>query len=267
MAEHALAPLCRAFGDADWEAEVRRFGAALLAATRERFWSEGHGLFVDNLPWLGEEGGDVRLSDRSLAMSVLFDQCPGGRTEESVRVLAETPPELGLSFPGNANWHLWALARGGRVDALLDDLRTRWWSMESVHRNNTLQEDWHVAPDSTSQWSHIPVAPLFVLYMSVAGIRPLAPGYTRYEIRPQLADLERLALTYHTPGGPILFRSAGRRGSRVLEITAAPVGDGVLVLDSREAVDLEPSPESAGHGLTAYVLPAGATASLDLMHT
>jgi alpha-L-rhamnosidase len=267
MAEHALAPLCRAFGDHDWEADVRRFSASLLAATTERFWSEQRGMFVDNLPWTTEEGGQARLSDRSLAMSILFEQCPGGRTGESLGALADPPPELGLSFPGNANWKLWALGKGGRVDALLADLRTRWWAMESVHRNNTLQEDWHVSPDSTSQWSHIPVAPLFVLYMNIAGIRPLAPGYARYEMRPQPADLERLALTYHTRRGPVHFRSTGRLGSRLLEITAAPSGDGVLLLDSREAIGLERLREGDARGLSAYRLSPGTAVSLELTHT
>lgn len=65
-------------------------------------------LFVNNLPWLAEEH-QVRLCDRSLATAVLFDECPGGRIEASVRALADCPPELGLSYPCNAGWRLWAL--------------------------------------------------------------------------------------------------------------------------------------------------------------
>ena len=53
-----------------------------------------------------------------------------------------------------------------------------------------------------AQWSHCAVVPLYVLYMSIAGIRPLSPGFSRFEIRPQLADLEQLDLVAHTVRGP-----------------------------------------------------------------
>ena len=39
--------------------------------------------------------------------------------------------------------------------------------------------------------------------MSLAGIQPLAPGFRRCGIRPQLADLELLELTVHTVQGRI----------------------------------------------------------------
>jgi hypothetical protein len=39
--------------------------------------------------------------------------------------------------------------------------------------------------------------------MSLAGIQPLAPGFRRCEIRPQLADLKLLELTVHTVQGRI----------------------------------------------------------------
>ena len=39
-------------------------------------------VFVNNLPWLQEEK-ETRLCDRSLATAILFDQCPGNRTQEN----------------------------------------------------------------------------------------------------------------------------------------------------------------------------------------
>ena len=154
-----------------------------------RFWSPEQSLFINNLPWLGEEGSP-RMCDRSLATAILFDQCPHGQTDAALRVLAECPPEMGFSYPANAGWRLWALGKGGRADVIVKDFRERWANMESVLLNNTLQEDWHAKPDSGSEWSHCPVAPLYVTTMSLAGIKPLVPGFKRCEIRPQLADLE-----------------------------------------------------------------------------
>ena len=106
-----LAPLCAAFGDSGRERQAREFGKTLHAETVKQFWSKERKLFVNNLPWLKEEG-NIRMCDRSLATSVLFDQCPDGDSSAAVQTLAECPPEMGFSYPANAVWRLWAASRG-----------------------------------------------------------------------------------------------------------------------------------------------------------
>lgn len=266
MLEHALAPLCRAFGDRKREKAVRDIGRSLLAAAVGGFWSPERELFVDNLPWAGEEGAS-RLSDRSLATAVLFDQCPGHKTEAALRALAECPPEMGFSYPANAGWRLWALARGGRADVVLRDLRERWAPMDSVRLNNTLQEDWEARPDSGQQWSHCAVAPLYIAYMGLAGIRPLEPGFGRVEIRPQPGDLERLELVARSVRGSLVFRSAGKTGDRELTLELPAGCAGELVLSEEESVELEPIPRTGSPSLRRYGLPAGRRTVLRLKHT
>jgi hypothetical protein len=154
--QHALAPICRAFGDAGQAEIADQFGKDLLRAAVRRFWSRERALFINNLPWLAEEK-TPRTCDRSLATAILFDQCPDRNTEAALRSLTNCPPEMGFSYPANACWRLWALARGGRADVIVKDLRERWAIMNSVKLNNTLQEDWKAAPDSGAQWSHCAV--------------------------------------------------------------------------------------------------------------
>ena len=237
-------------------------GSRIQAATVRRFWNAERGLFINNLPWVKEEGS-VRMCDRSLATAVLFDQCPQEHTEAVLRVLAECPPEMGFSYPANAGWRLWALGKGGRTDVIVKEFRERWANMESVLLNNTLQEDWHAKPDSSSEWSHCPVAPLYVTTMSLAGINPLVPGYKRCEIRPQVADLELLELTVHSVQGPIEFTSKGKLGARELTLKLPAGCEGELVVDRRESVALAPiaAPAASSH-LARYRLPAGQTAAL-----
>ncbi len=210
MLEYALAPIAEIFAGREYAERCRSFSRRMLAAARARFWSPQRGLFVDNLPWAREEG-EVRLSDRTLATAILFGQCPGGDTRASVEALATAPPEMGVSYPCNAGWRSWALAKAGHVQPVIDDFRRRWATMRSVIENLTIQEDWQAAPDSTAQWSHCGVVPLYCAYMDLAGIRPLEPGFRRVAIRPQLGDLNDLALTAHTPRGAIEFQ-AERRG-------------------------------------------------------
>ncbi len=267
MLQNPLAQICEAFGDPTRASAARDFGLQIQAATVRRFWDPKQSLFINNLPWLKEDGGQ-RMCDRSLATAVLYDQCPQGRTEAASRALADCPPEMGFSYPANAGWRLWALGKCGRADVIVKDLRERWATLDSVRLNNTLQENWHVKPDSNSEWSHCPVIPLYIPTMSLAGIKPLAPGFGRCEIRPQLADLDLLELTANTVRGPIEFSGRGKLGSRDLTISLPPGCGGELVVDQRENVALNPVVEStAPKGLARYQLPAGKATSVHLIFT
>ena len=256
MFEHALAPLARARGDGRRAEESARRGRELLAATVRRFWSPERGLFVNNLPWLAEEK-KPRLCDRSLATSILFDQCPAGNTAAALAALVACPAEMGLSYPCNACWRYWALARLGRADVIVREFRGRWARMKSVLLNNTLQEDWEAASDSTSQWSHCAVAPLYVLFSDIAGIRATAPGFARCQIRPQLADLADLDLTYFTVRGPIRFTAQRQPGTQQLKILIPAGCNAELLLPPGKTTTLPALVPDHPLGLKRFQLQAG----------
>ncbi len=107
------------------------------------------------------------------------------------------------------------------------------------------------------------MAPLYCLFMNVAGIRPLEPGFGRCEIRPQLGDLEALDLTAQTVRGPIHFHSQGPLGRRELVITLPAGCEGELVLPAGEQVEQERL-GSLPNGLDRYRLPVGQNVHLML---
>jgi alpha-L-rhamnosidase len=259
----ALAPIATLAGDG---AGAKRFAAAsdsLAAAAARRYWSAERGLFVSNLPWEDEEG-ESRLDDRSLATALLFDLCPAGRAAESVKALAAPAPSLALGYPANAHWRMHALARHGRIDAVLREWRERWARLPSVLENNTTPEDWAVRPDSSDQWSHCAVGPLFVLFMDVAGIRPAAPGFERAAIRPQLGDLPGLELTCHTVRGPIGFRAELQEGGHHVAVTLPADMPGELLLPAGIAPGGGAIGSDRALGLSRFALPAGQTSEFDL---
>src|SRR5208283_1831111 len=266
MFQNALGPLCRAFGDGRVADSVEDLGRDIQKAAVRSFWSPGRGIFVVNLPWLAEETAP-RLCDRSLATALLYDQCPGGDQKAALQALADCPPEMGLSYPCNAGWRLWALGRGGRADAIVRDLRLRWATMASVRLNNTLQEGWTARPDSGDQWSHCAVAPLYVVYHCLMGLRPLVPGCSRVEIRPQLADLESLDVVAHTVRGPIRFTARGGPGDRELSLQLPPTCEAEIVLPSAESTRLARTGGPAPAGHARYRLPAGGGTTLHLRST
>lgn len=229
MLSHALAPLARAFGDETRASRIERLGRGILDAAVRAFWCDERGLFVNNLPWIGEEKAP-RLCDRSLATSILYGQCPKGNSAAALRALVERPPEMGVAYPANTIWRHWALCREGRADVVVREWRERWATLPSVLLNNTIQETWTIRPDSTDEWSHCGVVPLQVLFTDLLGLRPLAPGYARYRIRPQLATLGRIQAVARTPLGAFEFDVQPVPGGHRLELLVPAGGAGEILL-------------------------------------
>lgn len=266
MLANPLTALARLMGDETTARFGSEWGQELLKACTRRFWSREHRIFVDNLPWLAEEQ-TLRLHDRTLGTAVLYDQCPSGDVHAAVKAMVELPAHMGQSYPANANWRLWALAKVGRGDVLLADLREHWAKMDSVLLNNTLAEEWHPQPDSGSQWSHCPLVPLYVTYMNIAGIRPVEPGFARAEIRPQLGDLASLRLTVPTVRGPIEFEAHGAKGKRALSLEIPAACNAELLVAEQEQLDLPRVAGPSPAGTARFQLPPGERVSLNLAHT
>lgn len=216
---HALAPLADARGDSTTAARARQFAQRLREGAERKFWCSERGLYVDNQPWETEEG-EARLSDRSLATAVLFGLNPNGKNEPSIAALADCPPSMGLSYPANVVWRFWALAHGGRMDAVWRDIAADWATLPSVQSNNSIQEYWTAPPDSIHTYSHCPYAPLIILQQGLMGLFPVEPGFGLCRMRPNLRGLQHdIGLTYHTVKGPIVFEAVKCEGGFHLTIS------------------------------------------------
>jgi alpha-L-rhamnosidase len=202
MCLQALPVLAEAMNEPDFGKEVAIFGNRVLDATRRKFWDTNLQTWVCNKPWQQAEG-EKRYCDRSLAMGIFYDLNPEKQNANSIKILAEKPSNLGLSYVTNAIWRFWALAKDGRMDIILNELRNQWYNSPAVQKNNTMAEWMEVKPDSHDQWSHASISPMFLAYMEMAGIKPLKVGYSEVEISPQLGDLVNLALTNYTIHGGI----------------------------------------------------------------
>ena len=117
----ALAPLAGARGRRGGGEALRGRGATRSSRpTVARFWS-ARALALREQPAVGGRGGRRRGSTtarsrrRSSSTSV-----PGGRVAESVAALARAARVAGASrYPANSHWRMQALARHGRIDAVL----------------------------------------------------------------------------------------------------------------------------------------------------
>jgi alpha-L-rhamnosidase len=202
---NGFAKICTLFEDRKLAQKALAEADNILAKTRKKYWSETDKVFVNNLPWHIAEG-EKRMCDRSLATAIIHDLVSKNDQTNFVNILVEVKPNLGISYPANAIWRYWALAKGGRIETILQDFRTKWMAMNSVKENNTLGEAWQQEHNTWAQWSHAPLSPIFIVYDGVAGIKPTAPNYATFEIQPQMADLTFLEIENQTQHGAIYLR-------------------------------------------------------------
>lgn len=265
MCRNALSTLCQAFGDTQKADEINQYAADILQGCIQKFWDKEQQVYVNNLPWKDEEG-EIRYCDRSLATALIFDLCPNGETAKALNLLEQSPAEMGVSYPCNAVWPLWALVKYRKINTVLSDLREKWGNMSSVWANNTLQEFWQAYPDEGSQWSHCAMYPLIALNQGIAGVHPLKPGCERIKMEPQLGDLEHIRFDVQPPKGAIQFSAQGIKGKRELRLQIPESLSIELRLDKREKVDL-PLLRTEKDGINVYEITHPGSYVLKLKYT
>ncbi len=202
LALRSLSELAQALGEDP--SGLQDFSGELQKACLLIYWDEESQNWVNNLPRLAADG-ERRMDDRSLATAILLGLSP--RPQSVVDALAEPPQNLRLSYPANAVWRAWALARAGRGEVVLSELRSKWATLPSVIDGGTIQENWNVTPGSTDLYSHCAQMPLIALYHCLMGLEPLAPGFRELVLRPQVSGWPSFEIDAAIPQGRLHFSS------------------------------------------------------------
>jgi hypothetical protein len=105
----------------------------------------------------------------------------------------------------------------------------------------TLWEFWDLGGSYNHPWAG---GVLDVMSEQIAGVRPTAPGWATFEIRPQLGDLKVVDVTMPTIKGPL--KVSIRRGEKTtVKLDAPPGTSGKVILGGGKSFD-------AGPGLSQF---------------
>lgn len=174
----------------------------LAATIHTRFWSPGDALLADTTAL-------DHFSQQANALAVMLDVVP--RTEQAElmnRLYSATDPGFIATRPLPANFSVAsnyfrfyltrALVHAGLGDRYLDTLGP--WKTMLANGLST----WAEQPEPTRSDSHAWSAhPDIDLLTTVAGITPVAPGFSTIQIAPALGTLHHLAASYPSPRGEI----------------------------------------------------------------
>jgi alpha-L-rhamnosidase len=184
------------FGEPELEQLQARRAHNLAAATDKFFWSDERGLYADDLQ-------HERWSEHAQCLALLSGLMPAHKVVRLGEGLL-TAPDLARTTIYFSFYLFEAHRVLGRIDALVERMRD-WQILLDDGLKTTIEQPEPTRSDCHAWGAH----PLFHYYATLAGIRPVAPGFTQVAITPQLGPLRELEARMPHPQGEIYVRVSG----------------------------------------------------------
>ncbi len=176
-------------GEPELAARAMRIARVLAAALHERFWDARRGIFAD-------DEAHSSFGEHAQCFAVLSGLISGAQRASIARALsADSDLERATIYFKHYLFETYCALE--RMDLMFD--RLEQWHALTAQGLTTPVEKPNPRSDCHGWGSH----PLFHLYASVLGIRPVALDFSRVEIRPQLGPLRRASCALVHPRGVI----------------------------------------------------------------
>ena len=199
------------FGEPEIAALQMRRAQKLADATQTAFWNEERGLFAD-------DGSGQNWSEHTQCLAILGGWLEGDRLRRVTEGLFSAPDLARTTI--YFSHYLFEVCRvTGRMDKFFARLQD-WNVLVENGLKTTIEMPEPTRSDCHAWGAH----PLFHLYATVAGIRPVAPGFSHVEIKPQLGDLTQIEAVLPHPRGEIRVRIGENHREIILPagVTLAP---------------------------------------------
>lgn len=200
-----LADIARALGREDEAQAFASRAQDVHAAFQRVFFDCSTGLYVD-----GE--GTAHRSLHANAAALAFGLVPSGRVPGVVAFLERKGMACSVYF---AQYLLEAFCVAGRADLavrLMSATGDRSWIGMIDFGSTITMEAWSPAAKPNLDLNHAwGAAPLNVIVRYILGVTPLAAGFRRAAIRPQLGGLKQVKAMIPTVAGPIRMEATPDR--------------------------------------------------------
>ena len=245
--------------------DLAKRAESIATAINAHLWDEHAGIYVDSRL---DGKQSHRISQQSNAAVIAYAIAPLERSERIFATILDdsrlvvTPTgmigltaEAAVPFDEERNvvvaqpyfaHHLHrALARVGRFDDLLHNIRGRWGEMLAAGAT-TIWEVWHPKVSQCHGWS---TTPTFDLSTDILGVTPLEPGFARFRVAPQPVDLDWAKGVFPTVRGEVHISWRNARDSFELDISVPANTTAEIVLPARAAgwssIELNAIPQDA----------------------
>jgi alpha-L-rhamnosidase len=194
QALRAAAQMANLIGDPR-AVEFENEAADLTSAINRHLWSEERGAYLDAIHPDGRRSTIYSVPTQALAY--LSDVAKDERAAKVEQLMVEAPSDfVPIGSPFMSFFHYEALAKCGRFDEMLADMRKNYGAMLAYGATTC----WEMYPNYSvlranprfltrshcHAWS---AGPVYFLGRYVLGVRPITPGWTEIAVEPQVSDL------------------------------------------------------------------------------
>jgi hypothetical protein len=170
-------------------------------------------------------------SQQTQTVAYLCDIAPTEKHELFERYLTDVPEGwTTVGSPFMMAFTIEALEKAGDRSRILNLIR-KWWGLMLDNDATTCWETYtpHASRWHTRSYCHAwSAAPAYALPSYVLGVQPLEPGFSRFEIRPFLGDLDWARGVFPTPYGDIHVE-VKREGETTSLVFTVPEGATAVV--------------------------------------
>jgi len=199
-------------------ARFEQLEQAVSAAINQHLWDDSRGAYVD---CRHNDVQSSRLSQQTNAAVLAYQVAPAERwsrvfdvilddqrlvltrfgAAQAESILFDEALHVVLAQPFTMHFLHRALCASGRQQTMLDNIRRRWGMLIEAG-DRTFRESWQII-DLTSLCHAWAGTPTFDLSTEILGVKPLAPGFSRFLVAPHPADLLWAQGVFPSPHGEI----------------------------------------------------------------
>ncbi len=245
--------IAAALGKADDAKRYQDAAARVTKTLNEKLFDAASGLYLD-----GE--GSTHSSQHANLFPLAFGLVPPerrARVTEFVRGRGMACSVYAAQFLMDA---LFDAGEARHALALMTAPGDRSWTHMIERVGTTIAlEAWDTKYKPNQDWNHAwGAAPANVLPRKLMGIEPLAPGWSKFQIRPQLGSLQWAEARTPTPRGSVFVRAeAGPVFKLIVEIPAGTTATVAIPARAAAAITESGKPLAQVPGVTLLRLNAG----------
>ena len=206
----AYRAMARLFAAAAGEGDdLLRKADALTARVRERYWSREKGAFIDSYT-----SGRCNVTRHANIFAVMFGIANGEETASILENVLKNDEITPITTPYFAGYELDVLASLGELSAVEETIRSYYGGMIALGAK-TIWEEYQPKKQGIEHYEMYGrkyekslchawgAGPIYLFGKYYLGVRPTAPGYKTFEVRPSRGGLQSICGTVPLPDGEV----------------------------------------------------------------
>jgi len=233
LSDLQMSNLHLSYPDVDYGAKA----AELRSKIDKTFWNPASHAYLHAL----EPDLNPQVNKFASMFAILYGYADEQRQREILQHVMQNPEVPAITTPYMCFYELAALCQLGQHDDVLSEIKAYWGGMlrEGATTfwekyNPEMKGDEHLTmygrPYGKSLCHAWGASPVYLLGRYYLGIEPTSPGYTTWQAKPHLSDLDWMRGAVPTPFGPIRIEVSKHK---VTLTTPLGIGPGTLFIDGK----------------------------------